>query len=78
MDRTGSCYDKAAAESFFGPLRAEIGTTVWDTWDRARADVFRFIEVEYHRSRLRKHPGQGCLTPLGTRALPLQDLTPAA
>lgn len=78
MGRTGSCYDNAAAESFFGLLKAEIGTTVWETRERARADVFRFIEIEYNRTRLRKHPEYGYLTPIETRALLQQDLTPAA
>jgi putative transposase len=78
MGRTGICYDNAAAESFFGLLKAEIGTTVWESREAARADVFRFIEVEYNRTRLRKHPEFGYLTPLETRALLQQDLTPAA
>jgi transposase InsO family protein len=78
MGRTGICYDNAAAESFFGLLKAEIGTTVWESHEAARADVFRFIEVEYNRTRLRKHPEFGYLTPLETRAKLQQDLTPAA
>lgn len=78
MGRTGICYDNAAAESFFGLLKAEIGTTVWESHEAARADVFRFIEVEYNRTRLRKHPEFGYLTPLETRILLQQDLTPAA
>jgi putative transposase len=78
MGRTGICYDNAAAESFFGLLKAEIGTTIWESREAARADVFRFIEVEYNRTRLRKHPEFGYLTPLETRALLQQDLTPAA
>ncbi|MER5911964.1 IS3 family transposase [Streptomyces sp. NPDC001982] len=78
MGRTGICYDNAAAESFFGLLKAEIGTTVWESREAARADVFRFIEVEYNRTRLRKHPEFGYLTPLETRARLQQDFTPAA
>ncbi|WP_156164355.1 IS3 family transposase [Streptacidiphilus albus] len=78
MGRTGICYDNAAAESFFGLLKAEIGTTVWDSHEAARADVFRFIEVEYNRTRLRKHPEFGYITPLETRARLRQDFTPAA
>jgi putative transposase len=78
MGRTGICYDNAAAESFFGLLKAEIGTTVWESREAARADVFRFIEVEYNRTRLRKHPEFGYLTPLETRARLKQDFTPAA
>ncbi|MGW6145140.1 integrase core domain-containing protein [Streptomyces sp. NPDC055140] len=78
MGRIGSCYDNAAAESFFGLLKAEIGTTIWESREAARADVFRFIEVEYNRTRLRKHPEYGYVTPLETRALVTQDLAPAA
>ena len=78
MGRTGSCYDNAAAESFFGLLKAEIGTTVWESREAARADVFHFIEVEYNRTRLRKHPEYGYVTPIETRALLQQDLAPAA
>jgi putative transposase len=78
MGRTGICYDNAAAESFFGLLKAEIGTTVWESHEAARADIFCFIEVEYNRTRLRKHPEFGYVTPLETRALLQQDLAPAA
>jgi putative transposase len=78
MGRVGSCYDNAAAESWFALLKAEIGTTVWATRAQARADVFRFIEVEYNRTRLRKHPEYGYLTPLETRARMRHDFTPAA
>lgn len=78
MGRTGICCDKAAAESSIGLLKAEIGTTVRESRKAARADVFRFIEVECNRTRLRRHPEFGYLTPLETRARLQHDLTPAA
>ncbi|MGW0552587.1 IS3 family transposase [Streptomyces altiplanensis] len=78
MGRVGSCYDNAVAESWFAILKAEIGTTVWATRESARADVFRYIEIEYNRSRLRRHPDHGYVTPLETRSLLRQNLAPAA
>ncbi|WP_280703327.1 hypothetical protein [Kitasatospora sp. GP82] len=38
MGRTGIGYDNAAAESFFGLLKAEIGTTIWESREAARAE----------------------------------------
>ncbi|MEU3051486.1 IS3 family transposase [Streptomyces sp. NPDC006984] len=78
MGRAGSCYDNAAAESWFAVLKSEIGTSVWATRAAARADIFRFIEVEYNRSRLRRHPEFGYITPLETRVRLQRDFTPAA
>jgi transposase InsO family protein len=78
VGRVGPCYGNAAAESWFALLKAEIGTNVRAIRAEARADVFRFIEVEYNRTRLRKHPGLGHLTPLETRARLRHDFTPAA
>ncbi|MFE2448743.1 IS3 family transposase [Streptomyces sp. NPDC059426] len=40
--RTGSCFDNAAAESFWAVLKEEIGTRVWPDRATARADVFAF------------------------------------
>jgi transposase InsO family protein len=51
MGRTGSCYDNAAAESFFATLKAEIGTKVWATRDEARRAVFAYLAY-YNRHRL--------------------------
>ncbi|WP_328726444.1 IS3 family transposase [Streptomyces sp. NBC_00259] len=67
MGRTGSCFDNAAAESFFALLKAEIGTRCWPDRASARAEIFAFIETFYNRQRLRKHPVWGYLTPLEIR-----------
>lgn len=64
---TGSCYDNAAAESFWAVLKAEIGAQMWPDRATARADVFAFIETFYNRRRLRRHPTWGYLTPHETR-----------
>jgi putative transposase len=76
MGRTGSCYDDVAAGSFFGLLNAEIGNTVWESRKAARAAIFRFVEVEYNRTRLRKRHVYGYVTPVETRVLTAQDLAP--
>ncbi|MFD7819591.1 IS3 family transposase [Streptomyces sp. NPDC059785] len=65
--RTGSCFDNAAAESFWALLKEEIGTRVWSDRATARADVFDFIETFYNRRRLRRHKAFGYLTPAETR-----------
>ncbi|MGW2183408.1 transposase [Streptomyces sp. NPDC001732] len=64
--RTGSCFDNAAAESFWALLKEEIGTRTWPDRATARAEVFNFIEAFYNR-RLRKHKTFGYLTPAETR-----------
>jgi len=65
--RTGSCFDNAAAESFWALLKEEIGTRIWPDRATARAEVFTFIETFYNRRRLRKHKTFGYLTPAETR-----------
>jgi len=65
--RTGSCYDNAAAESFWAVLKEEIGTRVWPDRATARAEVFTFIETFYNRRRPRKHAAFGYITPRETR-----------
>ncbi|HVK24038.1 MAG TPA: IS3 family transposase [Actinokineospora sp.] len=64
MGRVGSCYDNAAAESFFATLKAEIGTRVWDTRHQARHDVFAYLAY-YNHDRL--HSTLGYHTPHETR-----------
>ncbi|MEU1090096.1 DDE-type integrase/transposase/recombinase [Streptomyces sp. NPDC005892] len=78
MGRVSSCCDNAAAESWFALLKAEIGTTGRETCEAARADLCHYIGIEYNRSRLRRHPDHGYVTPLETRILLRQNLTPAA
>ncbi|MFE0174895.1 IS3 family transposase [Streptomyces sp. NPDC059002] len=78
MGRTGSCYDNAAAESFFAVLKEEIGTRLWPDRATARAEIFSFVETFYNRRRLRKHPQWGYLTPLETRQRHEQGHTLAA
>ncbi|MFD8825471.1 IS3 family transposase [Streptomyces sp. NPDC059605] len=65
--RTGSCFDNAAAESFWALLKEEIGTRTWPDRATARAEVFTFIETFYNRRRLHKHKIFGYLTPAETR-----------
>ncbi|MFK0287997.1 IS3 family transposase [Streptomyces sp. NPDC090499] len=67
MGRTGSCFDNAAAESFWAVLKGEIGTRFWPDRATARADIFDFVETFYNRRRLRKHIHWGYLTPNETR-----------
>ncbi|WP_240653760.1 IS3 family transposase [Streptomyces sp. AcE210] len=67
MGRTGSCFDNAAAESFFALLKKEIGTRRWPDRSSVRADIFAFVETFYNRQHLRRHPRWGYLTPLETR-----------
>lgn len=74
--RTGSCFGNAAAESFFAALKAEIGTTVWETRVAARQDVFRWIAEYDNRERL--HSTIGYITPYQARARFHQRLDLAA
>ena len=78
MGRTGSCFDNAAAESFWAVLKEEIGTRFWPDRATARADIFDFVETFYNRRRLRKHIHWGYLTPHSTRLLYRQGQALAA
>ncbi|WP_369805911.1 IS3 family transposase [Amycolatopsis sp. M39] len=64
MGRTGSCYDNAAAESFFATLKTEIGTRSWPTRDQARHAVFAYLAYYNHH---RLHSTLGYRTPHETR-----------
>jgi len=52
MSRKGDCWDNAVAESFFATLKRElIERTSFTTRAQARAQIFDYIEVFYHRGR---------------------------
>lgn len=72
--RTGSCFDNAAAESFWAPLKEENDTRLWPDRATARAEVYDFIETFCNRRRLRKHRVFGHLTPAETRQRHQHDL----
>lgn len=53
MSAVGSCYDNAAAESFFGLLKRErVNRRRYVTRAEARADIFDYIE-RFHNQRKR-------------------------
>lgn len=55
MSAVGSCYDNAAAESFFGLLKRErVNRRRYLTRAEARSDVFDYIERFYNQRKKRK------------------------
>ena len=56
LSRRVNCYNNAVAESFFSSLKKErIRNHVFHTGDKARADIFDYIEVFYNRARRHSH-----------------------
>ena len=52
MSRKGNCWDNAPTESFFNRLKNErVHGTRYTTREEAIADLFKYIEVFYNRSR---------------------------
>lgn len=63
MSRKGNCWDNAPMESFWGKLKQEwLNGQHFRTREEAKAAVFWYIEVYYHRKRL--HAGNGYRTPV--------------
>ena len=53
MSKKGDCYDNAAMESWNHSLKVEaIHGERFATWEKAREQVFEYIEVYYNRKRL--------------------------
>ena len=62
MSQKGCCYDNACAESFFHSLKVElIHRDRFKTRPLIRQAVFRYIEVDYNRTR--RHSACGYLSP---------------
>src|SRR5215207_8240910 len=62
VGRPGTCWDNAAAESFFATLKTElIHRQPWPTRQQARTAIFEYIEAFYNRQR--RHPTLGYLAP---------------
>ena len=62
MSGKGNCYDNAVAESFFATLkREEINKKEYKNIEKARIEIFEYIEIFYNRQRL--HSALGYQTP---------------
>ncbi len=59
MSRRGNCHDNAVAESFFQLLKRErIRRNIYPTRDKARNDIFDYIELFYNVRRRHGFTGQ--------------------
>jgi putative transposase len=62
VGRPGTCFDNAAAESFFATLKSELlHRAVWPTRRHARTAIFHYVEGFYNR--LRRHSTLHYLSP---------------
>jgi transposase InsO family protein len=60
MSRRGNCYDNAAMESWFSPLKSELGER-FVTHGEAKEKLFDHIEVFYNQQRM--HTAIGYVSP---------------
>lgn len=73
MSRKGDCYDNAVAESFFSTLKNELVLgSIYESREKARAQIFEFIEVFYNRQRL--HQSLNYRTPDEVERLTVSEL----
>ena len=62
MSGTGSCYDNAITESFFGTLKRElVHHCSFESRSEAQSQIFRYIECFYNRRR--RHSSIGYQAP---------------
>jgi putative transposase len=62
MSSTRNCYDNAITETFFATLKKElVYLTKFETREKARGEIFRYIEIFYNRKR--QHSALGYLSP---------------
>ena len=67
LGRTGSCFDNAAMESYFGSLKSEwLYFHRFDTRQDAMTSIFYYTEIFYNRKRL--HSAIGYRTPCAFEA----------
>jgi putative transposase len=68
VGRPGTCWDNAAAESFFATLKTELlHRSVWPTRQYAKTAIFRYIEGFYNRHR--RHSALGFRSPVDFEAV---------
>lgn len=60
MSRKGNCYDNAFAESFFHSLKTELDHKVFENFEEAKKEIFKYINW-YNKERL--HSSLGYLSP---------------
>ncbi|MDW3780624.1 IS3 family transposase [Kluyvera cryocrescens] len=62
MSRRGNCHDNAVAESFFQLLKRErIKKKIYGTREKARSDIFDYIEMFYNSKR--RHGSSNQMSP---------------
>ena len=62
MSGVGQCWDNAPVESFFGRMKCEIqGSEMFPSKEKAKAEIFEYLEVFYNRVRL--HSSLGFVSP---------------
>jgi transposase InsO family protein len=63
MSEVGQCWDNAPVESFFGRLKCEVAPgATFPTREKARAEIFEYLEVFYNR--VRRHSSLGFVSPV--------------